>query len=107
MRCGVSGMEAADGTMLHEGYCSVNPFGLVPALRVDDGVILETPALLQMIARLPPQDKKMTGGNMIGCTAAEKSECSRMVHMVIWNVARYGVCSGRLGDPINLLVLMN
>lgn len=73
MRRGAHGMEAADGSMSHAAYLSINPFDLVPALSVTDvngdhNVILETPALLQMIGHLTPE-----GEEMLGTTAVHKA----------------------------------
>jgi glutathione S-transferase len=37
------------------GYLAINPKGLVPALRTDEGVLTETPALLLFVAQRFPQ----------------------------------------------------
>ncbi|RYP76887.1 hypothetical protein DL771_001440 [Monosporascus sp. 5C6A] len=44
MRAGENGYEAADGSFTHAEYLSINPTGYVPALAVEDEILLgETP----------------------------------------------------------------
>lgn len=54
---GPDGVEAADGSFSHADYRKINPSGLVPALRVEDEIITELPAILTYIAGLRPESK--------------------------------------------------
>ena len=49
-------MEAADGSLPHEEYRKIHPIGYVPALKVDDEILTELPAITNYITRLGDRD---------------------------------------------------
>lgn len=62
MKWGANGLEAADGSVTSEEYRKIHHFGYVPALRVNDTIITEMPAILTYISSLAP-DRKLIGQN--------------------------------------------
>lgn len=55
MTFGPNGVESADGSLSHKDYLQINPAGFVPALRADDEILTENPAILTYIASLAPE----------------------------------------------------
>lgn len=60
-------MAAPDGSLTNAEYRKIHHAGQVPALKVDDEVITENPAILGYIASLAPER------NLLGKTALEKA----------------------------------
>jgi glutathione S-transferase len=53
-------LKAADNSFTHEEYRKIHPTGYVPALKVDDEIITELPAITYYIARLK-SDRQLLG----------------------------------------------
>lgn len=50
-----NGVKSADGSLTSETYRKIHPEGFIPALRTDDQVITENPAITTYIASLAPE----------------------------------------------------
>jgi glutathione S-transferase len=57
-------LQAADGSFTHAEYRKINPIGYVPALKVDDEIITELPAITNYIARLK-DGRQLTGKTLL------------------------------------------
>ena len=68
-------MEAADGSFTHEEYKKIHPTGLVPALRVEDQIITELPAVITYIAELKPERQ------LLGTTLFERA---KLLELMVW-----------------------
>lgn len=61
-------LHAADGSFTHEEYKKIHPMGYVPALKVDDTIIIELPAIVNYIASLEP------GRQLLGRTPLQQAK---------------------------------
>jgi maleylpyruvate isomerase len=51
----VAPVNIVSGEQSHEAFLAVNPFGLVPALETPDGVIVESPAIIEWLEERYPE----------------------------------------------------
>lgn len=65
------GVAAVDGSVSAEEYLTIHPNGQVPALKVDDEVITENPAILGFIASLAPERKLLGKSRLENARTAE------------------------------------
>ncbi|KAH7305992.1 glutathione S-transferase [Stachybotrys elegans] len=63
MKLGPDGYAAADGTMTNAQYRSIHHAGQVPALKIDDEVLTEVPAILTYLASLAPPERNLLGSD--------------------------------------------
>ncbi|RYP62848.1 hypothetical protein DL769_007142 [Monosporascus sp. CRB-8-3] len=79
MTAGEGGYEAVDGSFTHARYLSINSAGYVPALAVEDGIVMEMPAVLTMIAHLAADQER--GLKLLGETSLEETT---IIHWLAW-----------------------
>lgn len=85
MTFGPNGVESVDGSLSAEAYRRINPDGLIPALKVNnDVVITENPAILTYIADLVPDR------NLLGRDALERAKVHQWLCWMSGTLHGYG-----------------
>lgn len=87
-------LAAADGSFTHEEYKKIHPSGYVPALKVDDDVITELPAITTYIAGLK-SNQQLLGRTLLEQAKHEELMCflSGTIHAqgfgALWRSRRF------------------
>lgn len=85
LKFAADGATSADGSFTHEDYLKIHPLGYVPALKIDDQVLTENPAIQTYIATNAPEKK------LLGDSPIERARVAEWLAYVSSTLHGYGI----------------